>query len=245
MYGIFGIYHKSCYEVCQALDYLNFSYEIYGKKFNEYKRVSNEKSLINIIVVDSVNRASKVRADDAMMIVCDSQPALAKTNANKTLYPGEKLRLALTKAVSFCIAKQKNNSKQITFTIKQTSLNDILKVATTYSFLNGIQTALYKITPYKLRKQTQTNVISYFYGDLNYTNLEAYLNSSSKLATISDLCKDPKARELRQACIAARKNPKFVEKIAKSNGFASFELMYVIKSHEKTLTKKETNQNDD
>ena len=77
-------------------------------------------------------------------------------------------------------------------------LKEVLKVATTYSFLNGIQTALYKITPYSLRKNTQTAIISYFYGDLPYTKLITHLESSNKLKTLLELCKDKQAKALRE-----------------------------------------------
>ena len=228
------------YEICQTLSQMNKSYEIYGKKFNEYKQVlaKSTRQAFPIYVVDSLKRAKKLISrntlNSGLMIICDSHPALQKTNTSKLLYPGIKLKQAIAKAIAECKEK-KQNKKHIQLHVDALKLKEVLKVATTYSFLNGIQTALYKITPYSLRKNTQIAIISYFYGDLPYTKLITHLESSNKLKTLLELCKDKQAKALREACIEARQNPEKVEKIAKASGFASFEIVYIIKSHRKAI----------
>lgn len=242
MYGIYGIYHKSLYEVCQTLSQINRSYDIYGEKFNEYKHIkSSKKQSIPIYAVQSLKRAQKLsKLKPGLMIICDSYPALKKSNVSKLLYPGFKLKQAIYKAINEC-KERKRLDKKIALKVEPLRLKEVLKTATTYSFLNGIQTALYKITPYSLRKQSQIAIISYFYGDLPYNKLILHLESSAKLKTLLDLCKDKQAKALREACIEARHNPNKLEKIAKASGFASFEIVYIIKSHKKTL---EANNND-
>lgn len=228
------------YEICQTLSQMNKSYEIYGKKFNEYKQVlaKSTRQVFPIYVVDSLKRAKKLISrntlSSGLMIICDSHPALQKTNTSKLLYPGIKLKQAIAKAIAECKDK-KQNKKHVQLQVDALKLKEVLKVATTYSFLNGIQTALYKITPYSLRKNTQIAIISYFYGDLPYTRLITHLESSNKLKTLLELCKDKQAKALREACIEARQNPEKVEKIAKASGFASFEIVYIIKSHRKAI----------
>lgn len=240
MYGIYGIYHKSVYEICQTLSQMNKNYEIYGKKFNEYKQVltKSNRQAFPIYVIDSLKRAKKLISRNSLssglMIICDSHPALQKSNTSKLLYPGLKLKQAISKAISEC-RERKQNKKHIYLQVDALKLKEVLKVATTYSFLNGIQTALYKITPYSLRKNTQIAIISYFYGDLPYAKLITHLESSNKLKTLLELCKDKQAKALREACIEARQNPGKIEKIAKASGFASFEIVYIIKSHRKSL----------
>lgn len=236
MYGIYGIYHKSLHEICQTLSQLNLNYSIFGEKFNQYKQVKNkEKQSFAIYIVESLDRAKKLHAlDSGLMIILDSIPALKKANVSKLLYPGLKLKQAIKKAIFECKERKKNN-KLLSLKVEPLRLGEVLKVATTYSFLNGIQTALYKITPYDLRKNTQIKVISYFYGDLAYRDLMQHLESSSKLDRLKTLCKDKQAKALREACLEVRNNPDKVNKIAKASGFASFELVYIIKSHQKTL----------
>ena len=236
MYGIYGIYHKSLYEICQTLSQMKKNYDIYGEKFNEYKRVKHSsRQAFPIYIVQSLKRAKRLsNLESGLMIICDSHPALRKANASKLLYPGIKLKQALYKAISEC-STRKANKKFIKLKVEPLKLKEVLKVATTYSFLNGIQTALYKITPYSLRKSSQTAIISYFYGDLPYNKLMQHLESSEKLKTLLNLCKDKQAKALREACIEAVQNPTKLEKIAKASGFASFEILYIIKSHRKTL----------
>lgn len=235
MYGIFGIYHKSCLEVCQTLNDLNISYTVYGKEYNQIKHVSNKLKSMPVYVIDSLYRAGRLdNLLPGIQIICDSQPALAKSNVNHKLYPGLTLRNALKQAV--LMSKENRLSKKHKkLKVHSLTLQEVLKSATTYSFLNGIQTALYKITPYSLRKDSQKYIISYFYGDTSYTELMNKLESSEKLSVLLKLCKDQQAKALRQACILARKDMSKVEKIAKASGFASFEIVYIVKSHEKAI----------
>lgn len=233
MYGIFGIYHKSCLEVCQSLNDLNISYTVYGKEYNQIKRVENKLKVMPVYVIDGLYRAGRLdNLAPGIQIICDSQPALAKSNVSRKLYPGLTLRNALKQALLQAKENRLSKKKKVLKT-RSLTLQEVLKSATTYSFLNGIQTALYKITPYTLRKESQKQIISYFYGDTSYTALISKLESSAKLATLLALCKDQQAKALRQACILARKDMSKVEKVAKASGFASFEIVYIIKSHEK------------
>lgn len=236
MYGIYGIYHKSLYEICQTLSQLHVNYCLYGEKFNQYRQIKvKEKQSLSIYLVESLARAKKLHElEPGLMIVLDSISALKRSNVNKLLYPGLKLKQAIKRAIAECKDKKKQN-KQIELKVEPLRLGEVLKVATTYSFLNGIQTALYKITPYSLRKETQTKIISYFYGDTSYTDLMLHLDSSSKLDKLAALCKDKQAKALREACLEARSNPAKIDRIAKASGFASFELLYIIKSHQKVL----------
>lgn len=236
MYQYYGIYHKSCLEVCQTLEQLGYAYHAFGKTYYEYKQHKAGINTLPIYIVESLERAERLKKqlDSGMMVICDSQPALKKTNANRMLYPGLVLREALKRAIDECLVYQEKN-KRSRLSVSDLTLKEVLKVATTYSFLNGIQTALYKITPYALRKESQQKIIAYFYGELPYRELITHLESSAKLDKLLLLCKDKQAKALRQACILSRKDMSKVEDVAKETGFASFEIVYIVKSYEKTL----------
>ena len=228
MLSIYGIYHKSPREVARELMRHNISFTIYGKEYDQIKKIKKNDQPFDIILIDGLDRAKKI-SSNGMMIVCDSKTALARTNCDRTLYPGFKLNVALEKAIE----QTKDKKRQITLRIKDWTLKEILKTATTYSFLNGIQTALYKITPYSLRKESQKAIIAYFYGAIDKNKLNILLESSKKLATLHELCNCEEADRLRLACMESIKDRLHTVEICKKYGFEEFEVVYIIKSYEK------------
>lgn len=118
----------------------------------------------------------------------------------------------------------------------QPSIQQYVNAATKESFLNHVQTALYKITPYALRKETQEKCIAYLAGHLSMHQLKMKLNSSYKLDNLSQLMLSPKAKALRDAVIQLKHES--VEQVAKTSGFEPFELRYISLSFQKTNSKR-------
>lgn len=223
---IYGIYQLSVRETAKRLISLGLPFYIFGKDYTERKKIKGNKDIdFDIIVADSIDRAKKIKSkDNRILLVCDAKSALERTNC--TLLTIDDLHAVVELAKTSC--------EKAEFVFKPWTLNEILEVATTYVFLNSIQTALYKITPYSLRKDVQKTVIAYFYGAVDKHKLNILLESSKKLQGIYDLCNCDEADRLRLACIEAIKSP-IAERVAicKKYGFEEFEIVYIIKSYEK------------
>lgn len=104
-------------------------------------------------------------------------------------------------------------------------------IATKPSVLNNIQTLIYLITPYDLRKEVQGLVISYLAGATSKRILMDKLNSNYKLERIKNLITTERCRELRLAVAMLRHSG--AEEVAALTGFQQFELLYLSKSASK------------
>jgi hypothetical protein len=184
------------------------------------------------IVVDRVKAIPKLRTNKShtVLFVCDSRAALATTNLDRILWPeqrstnfGDDLKLALIKA--------RRQTEDWTLVNNEPTTLDYVNSATTPSFVNKCQDAIYKITPYALRKEVQQLLIAYLAGTASYTALNKKLKTSLKLQTLSDLMHTPKAKELRDAVAMLSKTS--VEEVAKKTGFQTFELLYLSRSDAK------------
>jgi len=113
--------------------------------------------------------------------------------------------------------------------IDEPTMEDFVHVATKPSFLNHVQAEIYKLTPYDLRKTTQSLVVGYLAGLEPLTKLRQKLNSSYKLERLKTLMADPKCQVLRQAVADYRRNQDEVQ-VAKFHGVEPFEIMYLVKS---------------
>ena len=72
MLSIYGIYHKSPREVARELMRHDLSFTIYGKEYDQIKKVKKTDQPFDIILIDGLDRAKKI-SSEGMMIVCDSK----------------------------------------------------------------------------------------------------------------------------------------------------------------------------
>lgn len=112
---------------------------------------------------------------------------------------------------------------------KEPSISDYVNNATKPSFLNFIQTELYKLTPYDLRKDVQAMVIRYLDGAIKLKPLKDKLQSSHKLTNLLGLIMDSQTLKLREA-IAEYKKTGNLEVTAVQYGIETFEILYVVRS---------------
>jgi hypothetical protein len=187
------------------------------------------------IVVDKVKAVTKLRTQTArtVLLVCDSRAALSTTNLCSELWP-ENRGPDMVEALKRSFIAANRNECTWSLTNDEPSTLDYVNSATKPSFVNGCQSALYRITPYALRKEVQQLMISYLAGSASYTAMHKKLASSLKLQDLSALLHLPKAKELREAVMMLRNYS--VEEVAKQTGFETFELLYISKSSAKTST---------
>jgi hypothetical protein len=105
-----------------------------------------------------------------------------------------------------------------------TSMDYVNQVAKP-SLLNKIQTEIYKIQPYALRKQTQVIVLDYFNNRISQRQLKQMMSNNLKQEAILPLLMQ--AQSLRDA--VARLGKETVEEVAASTGHPTFELLYLSK----------------
>lgn len=231
----YGIPDYSILQVSECLRNLRLSHTLEGGLKHMVYNVDGlcVQQPIWPIVIDKVKTIPKLRSkfDRTVLFVCDSRAALATTNINAALWPEhrspsmvEDFKLALTVA--------HHKTEEWSLINNEPTTLDYVNSATKPSFVNLLQTALYKVTPYGLRKEVQQLMIAYLAGSASYTALNKKLKTSLKLQPLSDLLHLPKAKELREAVLMLSKSS--VEDVAKKTGFATFELLYLSRSNAKT-----------
>lgn len=191
------------------------------------------------IVVDKVKALPKLRTrtERSVLFVCDAGSALATTNISNVLWPEQRSINILEDIKKALIAAHQCSTEWLLINNEPTTL-DYVKSASNPSFVNGCQDALYRITPYTLRKEVQQLMISYLAGTASYTALNRKLKTSLKLQTLSDLLHSAKAKELREAVGMLSRTS--VEEVAKKTGFQSFELLYISRSNAKSISEART-----
>lgn len=112
---------------------------------------------------------------------------------------------------------------------KKPSIEDYVSQASKPSFLNFIQTAQYKITPYALMKEVGALCISYLNGTTSQRELFQRLKASHKFERLLAIMKLEGSLNLRKA-VARFKETQDVESVAMEFGVEQFEITYVIKS---------------
>lgn len=94
------------------------------------------------------------------------------------------------------------------------------------SVLNVIQTEVYKIQPYALRKEVQALVLNFFNGRISVRDAMRKLDMSMKTEKLKPVFKT--ALPLREA-VAMMKHME-PEKVEEATGFSAFELLYLTKA---------------
>lgn len=233
----YGVIDLSPIQVSEALRQLRVSHTIEGSFIRHMTYTIDglcKEQPAWPVVIERLKMVPKIRTVKERMIylICDSRAALANTNASQVLWPAQHaddfmgaLRAALN------TAHIRNQEWQLVRS--DPSIDDFVNAASKPSFLNHVQTAVYKINPYDLRKEVQTLIILYLSGKLPVTKMRAKLRSSFKLETLLQLMNDAQADKLRQACEVVRKQQLNVDDVAKSTGVASFDLLYILNSARK------------
>lgn len=228
MKGLFGIYHKSITEISRELSNLGYSHTLLGKLPKDYMEIKGVKEPpYKIYLVDGFGRISRF-LKNSIVIVIESKENLLQSNCDKLLWPGVKLRIALKKMLKLPF------DKKIELIISPPTLSQVIETATSYSFLNTLQAVIYKITPYTFKKKVQQAVISYFYGSLPKLRLEELLSQNEKLKELKDKCFSKEGSNFKNAIKLYHKTLD-EKKVSEITGFATFEILYVIKSHEKEV----------
>jgi hypothetical protein len=93
------------------------------------------------------------------------------------------------------------------------------------SLLNKIQTQIYKIQPYSLRKTTQHLVLGYLKSEISESKIRKALADNLKHEELLPLVLA--ARPLREAVARLAQEP--LEKVAAESGYPTFELLYISK----------------
>jgi hypothetical protein len=234
-------------QLSEALRDLNVSHTVTG--YAGFRMVTThvygtakEQPAWPVIVdgVRSINRIPTVLGPQFMekyprliYFVTDARAAIASTNLGHNLWEDYRndLGLTFTKALKDFLWSSVESNKEWKLEVTEPSVLDYVRIASKPSFLNDVQTTIYKITPYALRKEVQSMCISYLAGGTGQHLLKHKLKSSFKLAGLLDLMSSPKAKELREAVGLLKKNT--VDEVVASTGFQSFELLYVTRSYDK------------
>lgn len=235
----YGVIDLSPIQVSEALRQLRVSHTIEGGYMRHMVYTIDGLSKVQPawpIVVDTLKAVPKVRTKKERMIylICDSRAALANTNADKLLWPeSRETHGGLSSALRLALNSAHVANEEWALVRTDPSIDDFVNASSKPSFLNHVQTAVYKINPYDLRKEVQSLVILYLSGKVSPTKMRAKLKSSFKLEALLLLMTDPQAGKLRAACEEALRKKVTVEEIAKRTGVASFDLLYILNSARK------------
>lgn len=179
------------------------------------------------IILPSLKFWSRYRSKrkSQIIFICDSLAQLSLCNV-RTLKP-DAIRENLRKSLEYAIENPFEANWKLE--VRSPTFAEYVDASTKPSFLNGVQNALYKITPYDLRKTVQALVIGYLAGTETRKNLMTKLNSTYKLDAVKALISDPKCGALKEAVTAYGKCLD-VEKVAAEYDVATFEILYLSKS---------------
>lgn len=196
------------------------------------------------VVISNVGLLSRFRceSDRQVLFVCDSLGILSSCNFRVIKTPADmnyhdythNLALALNHAVSHPLDGWD-------LVRKEPTLLQYVNLATKPSFLNNMQTEIYKITPYALRLEVKNLIISYLAGVEGRNKLVAKLKTSMKLTALLTLIMDAKTVLLKEA-VAIFNKTQDIEATAKTTGFETFEILYVVNSNRKTIEDREGNK---
>jgi hypothetical protein len=168
----------------------------------------------------------------AVYFVCDARAALSTSNISQVLWPEHRGLMEVTAAVKQALIAANSLTHDWQIVVNEPTIEDYVNIATKPSFFNHVQSAMYRITPYNLRKEVNLMCVAYLAGSVSITALKRKLKSSHKLDQLLTLMDSEKARELREAVGRARRDN--VEIVAHETGFEQFEILYVLRSFEKS-----------
>lgn len=236
--GAFGIVDLSPLEVSTALQALHVSHSYVGVWSQRAQTVEVPGNISEQpawpIIVDRVAAVKRIqtRRDRLIYLVVDSRAALSVSNASQAIWPENRPQGHTFQQVLRWVLTAVNKAEPgFAWSRNEPTISDYVNAATRPSFLNHVQTAIYKITPYPLRKESQALCIAYLAGAATQTVLYRKLKSSYKLEQLAAIMMSDKAKELREAVAMLRTMT--VDQVAKQTAFESFELNYIVNSYAK------------
>lgn len=225
---IFGSYLYDIKSLSLALTRLGYTHFLVGSELSQIKKVVLPYCLnYPIYLVDGLHRVNHLMTTQcSVVIVCDAKSALLNSSVDcKTLfahYTEEDLLRILEKIVS---------RKEVqSLEIREPTLEEIVDKVTTKSILTDIQTFVNKVNPYDLRKKVHKYIISYLYGEISYSKLMKFFNTSTKLDTLKQVLSEPEAKKIRCA-VADYLKEKDEQAVAQRYGIHTFEILYVYNSY--------------
>lgn len=226
----FGVPLSSPIQLSEILSKLQVSHSVVGISGNKIWQRDVDTGSVQpawVIVLDSVLAIKRFRCNrgDKVIFVCDSPISLSTCNLVEVTM--DNMYLAVKESLKVSVRNPIPGGWKIKQT--ETSIMEYVDSATKPSFLNFIQTAIYKISPYPLRKEVQNLTVSYLNGDVPFLTLKAKLQSSYKLTDLLELCKNPKADNLKKAVATFKKSAQ-LEATAIEYGIETFEILYVTNS---------------
>jgi hypothetical protein len=232
----FGLVDTSPYELSDMLRHIRMSHTLVGGFVRTLHLTVDglcSQQPVWPVVIDKVKTIKKVhiKKDHRVYFVCDSRAALAATNIRKDCWP-EIRNATVEDSIVRALLVSKAGKGDWVLKTTDLSIEHYVDIATKPSFFNNIQTQLYRITPYGLRKEVNLMCVSYLAGATSWMVLKRKLKSSLKLVQVLELMDTQKARDLREAVRQARSAD--VEVVAKATSFETFEILYVLRSHEKS-----------
>jgi hypothetical protein len=219
-------------EVAHALKLLRVSHAMVDNSLvakSKSRHLSAEQPAWPIIL-PSVTFCHRYRSPYARQIlfICDSLSCLKTCNV-KVLDPTDLVK-SMRRALEYAV----ENPEDWHLVRKEPTMDDYVNAATKPSFLNHVQAAIYKITPYDLRKEVAALLIGYLAGVEARSKLMAKLDSSHKLWELKEMMKDPMSGALRQAVMQYKKEGN-VELVASQHKLQTFEILYIAGSSKKTI----------
>lgn len=233
----YGLVDASPHQLSTVLQSLKMSHSLVGGSKRTLHMTVNglcKEQPVWPIVVDRVRSVPKVRVDmdRAVYFVCDARAALSTSNTSQVLWPEHRGLMDITAAVKQALIAANSLTHDWQFVVNEPTIEDYVNIATKPSFFNHVQSAMYRITPYNLRKEVNLMCVAYLAGSVSVTALKRKLKSSHKLEQLLGLMDSQKARDLRDAVAQARREN--VEIVARDTGFEQFEILYVLRSFEKS-----------
>lgn len=223
---VIGIYGTTAapVQICQALTQLQVSHSTLMSDFN---LGFAQPSWVGVIPGVSYMPRYTSRKSRQILFICDSLALLSTCNirilnTNDITMLGDVVKRALEHSAEYPLEDWE-------LVRNEPTTNEYVHSATKPSYLNFIQTALYKISNYPLRKEVQGLIIKYLNSDIKLQPLMVKLNSNLKLQELAVLLKDEKAVVLRNA-VAAFRTSKNLEAVSKEFKTETFEILYVTNS---------------
>lgn len=216
-------------DLTEALTELQVSHTIVGWSTEEHRLRARDIDGLAAeqpawpVIAHSVSDIPRIRInrERQILFVCDSAPALA--NVNLTPLPEARtLRQSLVLAL-----RQLGGNWELVST--EPDIQDYVALASKPSFLNQLQTAIYKINPYADRKIIQQKIIYFLGGKLSINAMREILRSSYKYEPIRELLNLPEAVVLSNAVARARAGEDS-EEVAEELGIEPFDISYILSS---------------
>ena len=218
----------SILEISRALQQLEWSHVINSaanRRASSSKRGAMKVKVGDgrtyVLIADGLRSIQERRG---VIVVVDSASALSHTNIPRI--PDDR---PLVKALEALPNLWRTEVK-----IDRPKVMDYVNKAVKPSFLTSLQTAIYRISNHRLRKEAQAVIIAFMNSKASAKAMQGVFDKHYALATLKQLMQDPKVPVLKAAVEIFRKtgDEKAVEA---STGCSTFDILYLVRSYDKTV----------